>query len=553
MNYEKERSIGGELFASLVSAGASNLNKNVKTVNELNVFPIPDGDTGDNMLHTISGGLEKLRSASASSLGESAKNLADGMLLNARGNSGVILSQLFAGVASGLTGVESADLKRLAEAFNDGVKTAYSSVVKPVEGTILTVARESFSYAAERVNEKSDLSGYFGDVLAKMRVSLENTPNLLDVLKEAGVVDSGGAGLYYIVDGMNKALSGAETEDLPEKHAAAKTNLDFSLFDEFSTMKFGYCTEFLLRLQNSKTDVNSFDEKVIVDYLSSIGDSIVCFKTGSVVKVHVHTFEPYKPLEYCQKFGEFLTVKIENMTLQHNETIKDEVALTRSERTRRAFGTVAVASGAGIIELFKEFGADVVIDGGQGKNPSTEDFIKAFEKTNADDIFVLPNNSNIIMTAKQAGKIYEGSNIHVIETKNIGECYSALSMLDYSSGDANVIAENLKSDSGSVTTGMITRAVRSARLNGVDIREGDYIGFTDKTMYASAPDPVSAFKDLCEKLGIKEKNFLIVVCGADAKADDKAAIKAFAENLGGLEYYEIDGGQDVYDYIAIIE
>ena len=473
-------------------------------------------------------------------------------LMGARGNSGVILSQLFAGLAKGLEGVETADMKVFANAFCEGVKTAYLSVVQPVEGTILTVARESFEYAAKNVNKKTDLAKYFDDVLKEMKISLENTPNLLAVLKEAGVIDSGGAGLYYIVEGMKRALAGEELAFSVQAGSAVKS-LDFSLFTEDSEMKFGYCTEFLLRLQRSKVDVENFSEKTVIDYLSTIGDSIVCFKTGSIIKAHVHTLQPYKALEFCHKFGEFLTIKIENMTLQHNETVGGELAFTKVEKARKKFGVVTVATGDGIIEMFKEFGADVVIDGGQGKNPSAEVFIKAFDDVNADDIFVLPNNGNIIMTAKQAGRMYEKSTIHVIETKNIGDCYSALSMLDYSCDDAEKIAENLKSDSESVTTGMITKAIRDANLNGVEIKNGNYIGFTDKTMYASEPTAAETFEKLCGRLGIAEKNFLIVMYGATALEEDKEKVRAYAESLKNIEFYEIEGGQEVYDFILIIE
>ncbi|MBO7525191.1 MAG: DAK2 domain-containing protein [Clostridia bacterium] len=415
MDIRNQKAIDGKEFFSLIAAGVANLNKNLKTVNELNVFPIPDGDTGDNMYHTISGGFERIRSIEQNDVGKRARALADGMLLNARGNSGVILSQLFAGLADGLDGKTTATVSDLAAAFNEGVKTAYLSVIKPVEGTILTVARESFGRGAETLKEDSDLGQYFTEVLKEMKVSLENTPNLLAVLKEAGVIDSGGAGLYYIADGMKRALSGEETITETAGRTEPDKNVDFSKFDEDTEMTFGYCTEFLLRLQNRKTDVKNFDEKVIIDYLSTIGDSIVCFKTGSIVKAHVHTFEPYKALEFCRSFGEFLTVKIENMTLQHNETIGGELAVTTAKNERKPFGVVAVATGAGVIEMFKDFGADVVIDGGQGNNPSAETFIKAFDEVNADDIFVLPNNSNIILTAKQAGKMYDNSAVHVIE------------------------------------------------------------------------------------------------------------------------------------------
>ena len=554
MDYSQSKTVDGELFENLVVSGVASLNENVKTVNDLNVFPIPDGDTGDNMLHTISGGYEKMKVVGENDLGKKSRALSDGMLLNARGNSGVILSQLFHGIANGMDGAETVDIEGLSKAFIEGVKTAYRSVVQPVEGTILTVARESFEYAAKKVDEKSDLDSFFKDILDKMRVSLENTPNLLAVLKEAGVIDSGGAGLYYIVEGMLKAVKGETLSYLSGGGATKKTDIDFSLFNENSVMEFGYCTEFLLQLQNSKCDVKNFDVNTIIDYLSAIGDSIVCFKTGSIVKTHVHTMTPHKVLEFCQQFGEFLTIKIENMTLQHNETVKEkEAAFTRVEKARKRFGVVTVATGSGVIDMFKEFGADYVIDGGQGNNPSAEEFIRAFDEVAADDIFVLPNNSNIIMTAKQAAGMYEKSVVHVIESKNIGQCYSALSMLDYSSNDPEEIANNLRHDMEDIKTGMVTVAVRDASLNGVEIKKGDYIGFTDKTMYASASDKVETFKRLCGALGVFDNNFLITIYGEDVSEEDKERVRDYVSKNKSLEFYEIDGKQAVYDFIIIVE
>ncbi|MBP5373000.1 MAG: hypothetical protein J6Y44_02305, partial [Clostridia bacterium] len=355
-----------------------------------------------------------------------------------------------------------------------------------------------------------------------------------------------------IIDGMQSAVKGEELSI--EEHESKTADIDFSLFNEDSVLKFGYCTEFLLQLQRAKCDVDDFDINVIIDYLGAIGDSIVCFKTGTIVKTHVHTMTPHKVLEFCQQFGEFLTIKIENMTLQHNETIKEkEAAFTRVERARKPFAVVTVATGKGIIDMFTEFGADYVIDGGQGNNPSAEDFIKAFDEVAADDIFVLPNNGNIILTAKQAAKMYEKSTVHVIESKNIGECYSALSMLDYSSGDPEVIAANLRNDLEGVETGMVTVSVRDAVLNGVKIEKGNYIGFTDKTMCSSSPDKVETLSLLCKKLNFFDNNFMIVIYGEDVSEDDKARVKELIADKKDLEFYEIDGGQKVYDFILISE
>ena len=550
----QEKFIDGELFEKIVLAGASNLKAHVETVNDLNVFPIPDGDTGDNMYMTISGGLNGLKSVEQNSVGLKAKALADGMLLNARGNSGVILSQLFSGLANGVSGKDVVTVKGFGEALKVGVKQAYASVVKPVEGTMLTVAREAADFGVEKSNDDTTLGCFFDSVVDEMKVSLDNTPNLLAALKEAGVIDSGGAGLLYITEGMKSAVEGKEILD-SELAVTEVKEVDFSLFTEDDQMVYGYCTEFLLQLQNSKVNAKEFDIQPIVDYLNTIGDSIVAFKTGTIVKVHVHTLTPSKVLEFCQQFGEFLTIKIENMTLQHNETEKAEKQPPKKKKINRTkFGTVTVATGKGLIDTFIECGADVVIDGGQGKNPSIERFIEAFDDANADHIFVLPNNSNIIMAAKQAAGIYEKSQIHVIETKNFGQAYSILSMLDYSADDAEEIAESMRESMQGVVTGMVTNSIRSANIDGVEIEKGQYIGFTDKIMQVAKDDKVSAFIALADKLSAEDKEFMIVVYGKDVTKSEKEQVQEHvSKTYNAVEFYEIDGMQDVYDFILILE
>ncbi len=554
-NNAQEKIIDGNLFEKIVIAGASNLKAHIDAVNELNVFPIPDGDTGDNMFMTINGGLSGLKSVKENSIGLKAKALADGMLLNARGNSGVILSQLFSGLANGVSGKDDVDVHGFGEALKVGVKQAYASVVKPVEGTMLTVAREAADYGVSLSDQKLTLGAFFEGFVNEMRVSLDNTPNLLAVLKEAGVIDSGGAGLLYITEGMKSAVEGNEiavTEDV----GSESKSLDFSAFTEDSQMQFGYCTEFLLQLQNCKVNAKEFDIAPIVEYLNTIGDSIVAFKTGTIVKVHVHTMTPSKVLEFCQQFGEFLTIKIENMTVQHNETAEKPAPEKPKKKkvNRTKFGLVTVATGEGLINTFSEFGADVVIDGGQGKNPSIERFIEAFDDANADHIFVLPNNSNIIMAAKQAADIYKDSKIYVVETKNFGQAYSILSMLDYSADNPLAIVENMRSDMANVVTGMITSAIRTANIDGVDIEKGQYIGFTDKVMQVSTDDKVSTFSALAEKLSAEEKEFMIAVYGKDVTEQQKQAVKeSVSQKYSNLEFYEMDGGQEVYDFIMILE
>ena len=537
----------------MIKGAAANLHENVQTVNDLNVFPIPDGDTGENMLLTLKGGLDGLKSAEENEcLSEKASAVASGMLLGARGNSGVILSQLFYGLSEGLKGCTAVGAKELGAALLEGVRCAYGAVAHPVEGTVLTVAREAAEYAVKKTDDDTTLADFFDNYLAEMRESLDRTPTLLPVLEEAGVIDSGGAGLLYIVEGFCKALAG-ESFETSDDVVGGSATVDFSKFDENCVMTYGYCTELLLRLQTSKCSPEDFSVEELVEFLESIGDSVVAFKTGSIVKIHVHTLTPWKVLEHCQKFGEYLTVKVENMTLQHNETVKEEPKKQRKPKKKRTkFATVTVAAGEGLQTLFREMGADEVISGGQTNNPSSEDFVEAFDSANSDVIFVLPNNGNIILAAKQAAEIYDGSDVRVIETKSIGAGYSALEMLDYSSDDPDEIEARMNEDMKSSVTGMIARSVRTTSVGGVKVEKDDYMGFSGGEMIVSEPDKIGAARTLCERL-TDGRGFLIAIHGSLATESERAAVAEMASELDGVEYYEIDGGQDVYDFIFIAE
>ena len=546
--------LDGQLFEKLIIGGAINLKANVKEVNELNVFPIPDGDTGDNMYMTINGGIEYLKKENDLSLSKKAIALANGMMLSARGNSGVILSQLFNGLAKGLEGVDSADVLQMCNAFKQAVKQAYSAVVKPVEGTILTVAREAVEYTEAEKAYTQSINDFFEKYLFKMKNSLERTPDLLETLKEAGVIDSGGAGLVYIIEGIKEVLEGKEITD-EKSFESTKQTIDFSKFNENSIMEYGYCTEFLLQLQTSKININNFDIQVIIDYLNTIGDSIVAYLTGTVVKIHVHTLQPYKALEFCQKFGEFLTIKIENMTLQHNEVINNNQAEgKKTKRPKKKYGIVAVANGEGLINTLIESGVDEVINGGQTNNPSTKSFIEAFEKVNAEYIYVFPNNSNIIMTANEAKQLYKDAMVYVINTKDFGQAYSALSVVDFGVEDPEEIRQVLEEAKDNVITGLITKSIRDANINSVDIHEGDYIGFCDKTMHTSKANKLDAYFDLIKKMNAEDKSFLINVYGKDVLESEKELIESkLKEKYSNLEVYSINGEQEVYDFMVVLE
>lgn len=555
---QKIINIDGKTLKRLFIFGASNLHANVKEVNDLNVFPIPDGDTGENMYLTIKGGVDELSSVGDNSVGEIADVFARGMLFNARGNSGVILSQLFFGLSEGLKGFDTVTLKDFAKAMAQGVKRAYGAVAVPVEGTILTVARESTESMLDKHADDDVADKFFLDVLDEMKVSLEHTPDLLETLKEAGVIDSGGAGLVYIIEGFYKALTTDSESEVAVTTDGVKKSIDLSKFNENSVMEFGYCTEFLLQLQRAKTDIDNFSIPELIAFLDTVGDSIVAFKTGSVVKVHVHTLTPWKVLQYCQDYGEFLTLKIENMTLQHNETVEEKKSTLSDmnkgvKRARRKYAVITVANGQGLIDMFKDLGADVVINGGQTNNPSSESFIEAFNEVNADHVFVLPNNGNIVLTAEQAAKMYKDSDVRVIPTKSIGEGYSALSMLDYDSGEVDELESTMKSDMKNSVTGMLTQAVRTTQVSGVHVNKDDYIGFSGSTMLVSSPDKKQSIKSLTEKIAF-EKEFIIAIYGNGASSEEREWFGGYiAENYPSAEFYEVHGEQDVYDFIIIAE
>jgi len=543
--------ISGNLYVSMLRLGASCLEASKKDVNDLNVFPIPDGDTGDNMFMTIKSGVEKAVASQTSdiSISEAAAEVSRGMLLGARGNSGVILSRIFAGLSKGLTGVDKADMDTFCKAWQSGVTEAYSSVSNPVEGTILTVLKDSVKAVSEL--QDADLVSFLDVMLDEMRASLERTPDLLPVLKEAGVVDSGGAGLLCIVEGMHKAACGEKPSDnavLGSASVPAQSQTNLDAFGPDTELEFGYCTEFLLRLQTAKVDLDTFDETEIRNYLTGAGDSVVCFREGSIVKVHVHTKTPGDILSHCQKWGEFLTLKIENMTLQHSGVeIKDNFVPKRKKR----IGVVSVACGSGICDAMKEAGADCVIEGGQTMNPSVKSFVKAFEHVAAETIFVFPNNSNVILTARQAAELYSGSRIIVIPTKDPGAGYVAIASMDKESKDIDALEQSILETIGGVSTGLVSKAIRNASKDGVDVVEGDYIAICDGKILSDGKSASQLAVDLAGKMGISDHEVALVFTGRDAQDADELE-RSLSRQYPLTEFIIRSGGQPVFDYIIVL-
>ena len=534
-------------FADMLRQGTVSLGKDKTAINDLNVFPIPDGDTGDNMLMTLKAGCATLKDH-LGTLSEMASAASSGMLLGARGNSGVILSRIFAGLAKGLQGAIVADTQTFAKAMQAAVDEAYKSVPVPVEGTIITVLREG----AAGADTSRDLNLYFETLLEAMQVSLDHTPELLSVLKEAGVVDSGGAGLLSVFRGMNDALHGNITEEETETSTTAPIpTVELNKFDENSTLEFGYCTEFLLRLMHSKVNLDTFNENEIIDYLNKNGESVVAFREGTIVKVHVHTFKPGEILNFCQQFGEFLTVKIENMTLQHHQTVNQNNASFKLPP--KPYGIVTVASGEGLINAFREIGADEVIEGGQTMNPSTQSFLDAFTKINAQHILVFPNNKNIKMAANQAAELYKDADIHVLPSTTIGEGYYGIGSIDRDNPNAEEVIASATEIMQSIVTGMVSTAIRDAEGDKVEVHTGDYVGYSGKQLLSDSPNREEAAKALVERLRAASRDVMLVFFGKEVPQNEaENLVNDLKTRYKNLEIMLNYGAQPIYDYIFVL-
>lgn len=538
--------IDGKSYAEMLTCGAAVLSEHIPELNSLNVFPVADGDTGTNMFSTIQGGLATCDNAS-DSIGAFSKAFARAALLSARGNSGVILSQIFAGINEYLETRDAVNAKDLADAYKNGIKTSYASVQNPTEGTILTVFRESTEYAAANIDENSSIEDFLRFHVEQARRSLAATPTLLPALAEADVVDSGGAGYLCIAEGMYGALTGDVKAEM-KFEAEQKTAIDIDRFTRDSVLEFGYCTEFLLRLMTAKVDPDNFDINTILSDLNDLGgESIVAYKTDDVIKVHVHTFCPGAILSSMQKYGEFLTLKIENMSLGHSEE-------TKPKKAKKKYATVAVASGEGLAALFTDMGADYIISGGQTANPSIEEFVSAFEKCEAENIIVLPNNKNILLAAKQAAELYDSANVLVVETKNLMQGYSALSVINPGISDVDVLVSNAEAAAKDVVDGEITRAVRDVKIEGREIHEGDYMAISEGRIAAVAETAEDALLKLLEEADVDLCEMITLFVGKEVDAERRVGLTdRIGESYPDLELTVYEGGQDVYDYLVAIE
>lgn len=539
--------IDGFLFKQIFECGYKNLSNHFQEINDLNVFPVPDGDTGTNMRLTMLSGLHQIKESENIYL--VSDDIAKGMLLGARGNSGVLSSRYFAGLSKGFEGKTKVTVFDFALAMVRAYQAAYVAVDEPAEGTILTVAREGIETIRNTIDYKNiSFMSFFSMVIQAMKMSLENTPNLLPILKESEVVDSGGKGLLTIFEGFLQFFTGNVSSEIAEEHTSMLPSYDFSLFNQDSVLEYGYCTEFLLQLQTCKCDVDNFDLDSFIAYLHEHGNSIVCFKNGSIVKTHIHTKKPYEIVEYAQRYGEFLTFKMENMTLQ-NKNVNEEKA--KKKKTRKKYAIVSIAQGDGIIETFKDLGSDIVINGGPTMNTSSSELIDAFKEANADDIIVLPNESNILMAAHQAAALYKESNIKVIDTKTIPAGYACLSMIMGDEESVDTCYQNMLEENEWITAGFICKSIRDTKANGVNCIKGDYIeGINgklvgcNKTLFEAVDTLLSHIDD------IQDKESLFFFYGKELSSEKVDELTAHIQNLyPNLEIGAYNGKQDVYDIL----
>ncbi|MCC0895434.1 fatty acid kinase catalytic subunit FakA [Staphylococcus aureus] len=544
--------INGKLFADMIIQGAQNLSNNADLVDSLNVYPVPDGDTGTNMNLTMTSGREEVENNLSKNIGELGKTFSKGLLMGARGNSGVILSQLFRGFCKNIESESEINSKLLAESFQAGVETAYKAVMKPVEGTILTVAKDATQAAIEKANNTEDCIELMEYIIVKANESLENTPNLLAVLKEVGVVDSGGKGLLCVYEGFLKALKGEKVEA-----KVAKIDKDEFVHDEHDfhgvinteDIIYGYCTEMMVRFGKNK---KAFDEQEFRQDMSQFGDSLLVINDEEIVKVHVHTEYPGKVFNYGQQYGELIKLKVENMREQHREVIRKEQHTAKPKMETVETAIITISMGEGISEIFKSMGATHIISGGQTMNPSTEDIVKVIEQSKCKRAIILPNNKNILMASEQAASIVDAEAV-VIPTKSIPQGISALFQYDV---DAT-LEENkaqMADSVNNVKSGSLTYAVRDTKIDGVEIKKDAFMGLIEDKIVSSQSDQLTTVTELLNEMLAEDSEILTVIIGQDAEqAVTDNMINWIEEQYPDVEVEVHEGGQPIYQYFFSVE
>ncbi|MBU5359885.1 DAK2 domain-containing protein [Enterococcus raffinosus] len=559
----KVTEISASQFQEMVEAGAKRLQVNAEYVNSLNVFPVPDGDTGTNMNLSMTSGATAVVNSASDKVGELANVLAKGLLMGARGNSGVILSQLFRGFSKAILDVDTLNAEDLAKALVHGVETAYKAVMKPVEGTILTVARESAKAGERKARQTDDVVEVMSAVVKYGKKALDKTPDMLPVLKEVGVVDSGGQGLLFIYEGFLNALNGEfQADDTYEPSPAEMDEMvnaehHRSVQGQLATedIKFGYCTEIMVRLGEGPTVDSNFDYDTFRNYLDGIGDSLLVVNDDEIVKVHVHTEHPGEVMNYGQKFGALIKVKVDNMRLQHETILEHDEEVAEFEAApaeRKPYAVIAIAAGEGVQELFKSLGAAYVISGGQTMNPSTEDILKAIKEVNADQVIVLPNNKNIFMAADQAAEVAEVP-VAVVPSKTVSQGMTAmLAFNGEQSLEENKTAMTEMLDS--VVSGQITNAIRDTAIDGVEIHEGDYLGMVDGKIILSEADKYQATLDTLNKMISEDIEIITIIVGEEGtQAEAEKLSEAIEASYPDLEVEIHEGKQPVYPYLLSAE
>ena len=539
------QNIDGKTFRDMFVSGANNLQNNKDLVDKLNVFPVPDGDTGTNMSLTISYAIKELSKVENDNITDIGKALSKGSLMGARGNSGVILSQIIRGIAKSIEGKENLNVVDLANALKNGSDTAYKAVIKPIEGTILTVVRESGEYAVKIAKPDMDMIEFLELVIKKANESLNKTPELLKALKEAGVVDSGGKGLVLIYEGMLSSLKGNNIESV---EGGVSNTSEVNVEQNISTedIKFQYCTEFIL-------ESDKIDDLAVRDIYMKFGDSLAVVGDEGVIKVHVHTNDPGLAIQEALKYGDLLTIKIENMKLQHENKVLNETAQTQEMPVEeKEYGFIATSMGEGLAQILKDFGVDHIIEGGQTMNPSTEDFMKAIENLHAKNIIILPNNSNIIMAANQAKELSD-KNIIVIPTKNVAQAFATLVTFD-ADADVSENEANMIEALSTVKSGQVTYAVRDTVINDVEVKEGNIIGIAEGKLLSAGDKINEITADLVEKLVDEDSAIITLFYGEDTTEEEAESLR----NLLEEKYEDIDvelhyGGQPLYYYLISVE
>ncbi|MCY8301959.1 DAK2 domain-containing protein [Bacillus spizizenii] len=550
------RTLDGRTFAEMILAGAQNLSQNASAVDALNVFPVPDGDTGTNMNLSMTSGAREVEQMNTDNIGKVGSALSKGLLMGARGNSGVILSQLFRGFSKSIETKKEINALEFAAALQAGVDMAYKAVMKPVEGTILTVAKDAAKKAITLAEKETDITMLMTAVTKEAEASLNRTPELLPVLKEVGVVDSGGKGLLCVYEGFLASLKG---ETVPQK--AVLPSLDDMVSAEHhksaqsmmntEDIEFGFCTEVMVRLDQTKRE---FDEGAFRQDLSQFGDSLLVIADESLAKVHIHAEEPGNVLNYAQHYGELIKIKIENMREQHTSIISQESNHADNEKSpaKQPYGIVTVAMGEGVSDLFKSIGASVVIEGGQTMNPSTEDIVEAVKSLNAETVFILPNNSNIIMAANQAASVTD-EKVFVIPAKTVPQGMSALLAFNPDQ-EAEANEANMLSAIQQVKSGQVTYSVRDTHIDGKDIKKGDFMGILNGTIIGTAEDQLSAAKMLLSEMIGEDDEIVTILYGEDASQEEAEELEAFlSEKYEEIEVEIHNGKQPLYSYIVSAE